>query len=465
MSGLPARGLEIGIALGEGLATAVARLGGSTRRVTVPFASGKGTPGAAELAATLDRIARGLAGQVGGDVDGARVSFALLPPLADTRLIRLPPLRRAEAESVIRRDAARYFAGAAAARIVAAMPGGIEDRTENGSAFLAAAAPAGLVETLHTATRNAGWRLVSVAAAHGAWLAGIGGTRGARTVLAADGDVVHVIRVSGGRCVALRRAPADLARAILEAVGDRPGDAVLFAEPGARESLKAVLVTAGWRVDDGRLATAAEAAAANARRAALQFVPPAMAAQRRESGRRTLIRAVAAAALLVGGAAAVELWGINRELDAVAAERAAIRVDVAPLLAARDSIDRIRAESDAIRGLASSSPRWTRALFDLALLLPPDAHVTSLHTTGDTLVVEATAARAGEALQRLRRAGSLDDIRLLGTVERDLEGGATASERFRFTARLKAPADRIASGIASPGPAGGAERGSAGGRQ
>jgi Tfp pilus assembly protein PilN len=178
-----------------------------------------------------------------------------------------------------------------------------------------------------------------------------------------------------------------------------------------------------------------------------------VAALRRQQVRRNLVRAAVAAVLLIGAAAAVELWGLQRELDAVLAERAAIREQVAPLLATRNSIDRIAAEAGAVHGLATRSPRWTRALFDLALLLPPDAHITSLHTTGDTLVVEATAARAGTALQALRKAGSLEDIRLLGTVERDLQAGTTASERFRFTARLKPllePPDRTPTSPAAP---------------
>jgi Tfp pilus assembly protein PilN len=449
--------LDIGIALGEGEATALTRAAGATSRVTVPVEFGNGTPLAGALAAAFARIARGFAEQLGGEVEEARVSVALLPPLADARLIRLPPLKRAEAESVIRRDAARHFVGGSGTRVVAVLPAASDEPDQPGVVFLAAAAPATLVEALHAAARTVGWSVRSVVAAHGAWLDAARGTRGAGTVLAADGETVHVLRLAGGRCVSLRRAPAALPEAVLEAIGPEPGAAVLFAGPAVRDTIKANLAGAGWRVDDGRLATATEAAAARAHASRLEFVSPSAAAERRERGRRNIVRAVGAAVLLVAAAGAVELWGLHRELDSVVAERVAIRDQVAPLLAMRDSIDRVDAEAGAVQRLATRSPRWTRALFDLALLLPPDTHITSMHTTGDTLVVEATAARAGNALQALRKAGSLTDVRLVGTVERDLEGGTTTSERFRFRARLKPPVEvpavRAAPAPTTPGTA------------
>lgn len=457
-------GLDIGIALGEREATAVTRAGGTTSRLTVAVGFGEGTPVGGALAAAFAQIARGLADQLGGEVEGARVSVALMPPLADARLIRLPPLKRAEAESVIRRDAARHFVGGTGTRVVVAIPAATEDRTQPGVLYLGAAAPASLVEALHAAARSVGWRMRTVVAAHGAWLEAARRMRGTGTVLAADGDTVHVMRAAGGRCASLRRAPVALPEAVLEAAGEEAGDAMLFADPATRDSLKATLAGAGWHVDDARLATAAEAAASRARGARLEFVAPTAAAERRERARRNLVRAAVAAVLLIGAAAVVELWGVHRELNVVLAERAAIHERVAPLLATRDSIDRIDTEASALRGLATRAPRWTRALFDLALLLPEDAHVTLLHTMGDTLVVEATAARAGTALQALRKAGSLEDIRLVGTVERDLEAGTTASERFRFTARLKPPVEQPAVRTTAPAKTAGTTTNEAGAR-
>jgi Tfp pilus assembly protein PilN len=154
-------------------------------------------------------------------------------------------------------------------------------------------------------------------------------------------------------------------------------------------------------------------------------------------------RIVLAAAIVLVFAALTELWGLRRELEQVRARRAAIRADVAPLLAVRDSIHRLSEQSVAVRQIEARSPQWTRALFDLALLLPEDTHLTSLRATADTLIIEAAGDRAGEAMQALRRAGSLNDVRMLGAVQRELEDGETSVERFRLRAVLNALPSRV----------------------
>jgi Tfp pilus assembly protein PilN len=185
--------------------------------------------------------------------------------------------------------------------------------------------------------------------------------------------------------------------------------------------------------DDGA-ATAAEAAAAWAMGSALEFVPPTLAAARQRQTRAMAVRMFVAALTLLVIAGVAELWGAKRELDAVRAERAAIRDDVAPLLAARDSLDELRQRASSVNDLHARAPRWTRALFDLALLLPEDAHITTLRTAGDTLLVEGTSGRAGDALQAMKKAGSLTDVRITGTVERELQDGETSVERFQMRA-------------------------------
>jgi hypothetical protein len=161
--------------------------------------------------------------------------------------------------------------------------------------------------------------------------------------------------------------------------------------------------------------------------------------------------------LLNTAAAAVELWGTNRELDSIRASRAAIRAVGGPRLAARDSAAELDRTAIAIATLDRRAPRWTRALFDLALLLPEDTHVNSLRTTGDTLLVDASGTRAARSIESLRDAGSLEDVRLVGPIERDLQGGATTVERFRLRATLTPPLPGLSKaaavrGVASSAP-------------
>src|SRR5690606_23123651 len=184
----------------------------------------------------------------------------------------------------------------------------------------------------------------------------------------------------------------------------------------------------------------------------VRFISPAAAAERHADERRTALRLVMAAVLFLVMAAVVDAWGARRELAVLRARRAEIRAQVGPLLASRDSIDRVMQQMQELDARARSTPRWTPALFDIALMLPQESHLTGLFANGDTLVVEAQGAGAGAALQALRDAGSLQDARLVGAVERELDGGATSVERFRLSARLAAPAaDALARAAAQEG--------------
>jgi Tfp pilus assembly protein PilN len=437
------------VCLGESSAVAVARAPGARHVAVVPLDVTGSEPDAEALSLVFAGLASRLAERHGVDAAGARIDVALLPPFVDVRLVRLPRLTRSEAETVIRRDAARYFTGNGSARTIGLTPAASTGGGPGGRDFLAASASAALVDAVHAAARAAGWETGSVVPAHGAWLALAGRSPGTRTLLALEGGVAYLLRVRRGRCLVVRRIPAALQGDVLEALGEDAGQLTLLAGTEYDEWARRLLAN-GWNVGPKREGAAAETAASNAARSTLELLPSVVVGERRRRSRRNASRAAGAAVLLVAAAAGVGLWGARRELAAVRAERAAIGPEVAPLLAARDSIDRMAERARVIALTGAKAPRWTRALFDLALLLPQDAYVTSLHTTGDTLVVEASSDGAGLALQALRKAGSLEDIRLVGTVERDMAEGTTTAERFRFRARLKPPvAGAAGAGIGS----------------
>jgi hypothetical protein len=240
----------------------------------------------------------------------------------------------------------------------------------------------------------------------------------------------------------LRRVPATLPEELASAAGAGPGVALVHAEGATRERIVRTLAGAGWTVPDrGHMSSAAVAAAQFARAADMELTPPSLALARQRHDRVWAVRAAVAAGLLLAGVAGLELWGVQRELASVRARRAEIRDDVAPLLAVRDSMSRLLDWSERVQRLDDESPRWSRALFDIAMLLPEDAHIVILQTRGDTLRAEVIGAKAAQALQALRPATSLTGIRMDGVVERDLEEGTTSTERFRFTAQLTDPAE------------------------
>ena len=101
-------GMQIRIALGEGEITAVL----PDRELTIPLdpiiRPRIEDPGPA-LRQGFGRLETELRREHGEDrlTGGVRLQVALLPPLSETRLIELPPLRSTEVEAVLRRIAPR----------------------------------------------------------------------------------------------------------------------------------------------------------------------------------------------------------------------------------------------------------------------------------------------------------------------------------------------------------------------
>lgn len=428
--------IRIDAALGEHALTGLVRRGASVLATIVErVATGDG--GRPDLPAAFAAL-RGAADRAaGGETAGARVRVALLSPHADARLLKLPPLRAAEAAAIVRRDAGRHFMAMPSPRVVAVdVP-----RRRHGAPMLAVAASAQLVHEVMAAAAQSGWAMETVAAAHGAWVAAARQAgNDVAAVVAVDGAAAHVIHLTDGTPVTMRRFPADALDEVAGALSAPEADAeqrtaIILADDAFRDGVAHRIAARGWLAAPLRQ-RAAEAAAHNVARSRLELVTDSAAAARRAREARVAVRLAVAAGLLLLAAAGVELWGAHRQLADVRQERAAVRSQVQPLLALRDSMDLLQERMGAVEAVAVSAPRWTFAIHDLAMMLPPETHVTRLTATGDTLVVEAEGAGAGAALQALRAAPSLTDARLMGTVDRELADGETANERFRIMARL-----------------------------
>lgn len=446
---------RIGLALGA-RAAAARLLGTAARpeRVELPASArsgGRGGGGSAGPsgvdAVTLTEALEGLAADLerthGRDLEGADLFVALLPPWVDVRMIDLPPLKPEEAEAVVRRDHARHFLGGEGSRVVGVRedrPAPIGDEASGPPPAFAAAAQSALLDALVEAATSVGWRLQSIAPAHAAWLrAGLEVADGERTtasVVAVSAGTAHVLQVRGGAPVSLRRVDPD---AIGEVDAVRAGSPVAVVGDG--EGVAAVvrrLDGAGVPVLRGRAEDDALALAARfSEKARPRLVPPALEARLRERGREQLVRRIGAAALLLLLAVGLHYLSLRRELASIQDERAALRPEVAPLVAARDSLYRLNEEVTAIGDVAGRSHGWTRALAEVAYLLPRETYLTSLTGNEGLLEFEAAGQRAGEALEALRAATTLYDVRLVGLVERELENGETVVERFRLSARLE----------------------------
>lgn len=419
---------------------------------------------------SLHRALAALEAHGGWDPDHHPVVVALLPPLAEARVISLPPLADDEAELVLRRDAARHFFGAARGSVVVAV--GPHEAEVGGR--LAALASQPLAETLLRVLRGRGYRPEELVAAQGGW-AELGGAAEAGIVAAmvpgsAPGSLgLHILHLEGGTTVATRRVatgdPAALADALTGArageqaralvlkapsagpgggVGTEAGAPALGANEEARR-LAATLAASGWRIVEppgGHDAATGAApfgpASSGTRGFRLGFLPPSLMALHRERNRRQAVRLGVAAVLILLLAGAVHLWGAGAQLRAVERERAFLAEAVAPALAMRDSLDRMEERLASLRGLGEASHRWTFALVEIAMILPPEAHLTAFRAAGDTVAVEGSGGRAGDALAALRGSTSFREARMEGTIQRDLgEGGA--AERYTLSALLAGP--------------------------
>jgi hypothetical protein len=441
------RTMTIGIAAGEQGLVATLRLAGRTVCEAVPvpdvsagadatlngdtaaIATASAADRSAALFAAMAQLRERLDSVAGRSTAGARVHVALLPPLAEARLLALPPMRDREAAAVVSRDAARHFLAVPAPRATAVAP-----RRQPAAPVLAVAAGTALMDVISTAITHAGWRVAGFCSAHAAWTAAAT-RRGIEAVVAVHGPAAHVIVLDAGAPAALRRMPGQALDECVAAAGQQPGAVRIFAAPADHAALAARFAAAGWSVEP-RQHDAAATAALNADASQAKLVTAGADSARRGVEQRLAVRLAAAAVMLLIGAAAVELWGEHRELDAVRERRAEIRGEVEPLLARRDSIEHLLATTGEVDAAAQHAHRWTAALYDIAMLLPEESYLTRLYSVGDTITIEAEGARAGAALQALRAARSLRDARLVGVVDRELADGATAVERFRISARL-----------------------------
>jgi len=442
------RGLKIGVALGDQSLVAVllGRKGAPTARVHGDFREEHPQLGA-ELRRAFIEVKAALEARGAGATDGAGVNIAVLPPIADARLIPFPPMRREEVEAVLTRDVARYFFGANRPRVVGVLlpgrNGPVSGNSEGAPVpVLAAAAPLAFLEEVREAVADAGWRCRSLSGAFGGWTAAAGSMKGSRVqaVVAVVGRTAHLLRLGSGGVGGVRQVSADDPEGVAEAMGPASGKALLLASTEAVNTVQSALARKGWSIarDPGGWGSAEEATAARAGAGGLEFLPPSLKEERRGATQRRATFMLAGAVALLLAAAGTHLWGAHRDLAAIQERRAAIRSEVGPLLLARDSLNALTSRIQVLEELEESAPVWTRSLVELTALLPRDTYLTAFYASGDTVELEAAGTGAGEAIQSLRASGLFEDLRLQGIVERELADGETVAERFTVRGRLPA---------------------------
>lgn len=445
--------IRVGVALDDQRMVARAQEGARTvHRIEL---GGQGVPERDTLAAAFSALRDRLEADTGTPLEGPlELGIALLAPLAQFRTIELPPLSDAETEALLSRDAARYFPGGAARRVVAVHP-----RSGNVGPVRAVAAPAALLGHLVGAAADAGCHVGAITTGWSAWAAGRGASvRDSVLAIARRGEL-QALGVEAGEPTALRRAPLDEAGTWMTLVG--PDDVTLLGDEPELTRVRQVLearsvrvrtpsASAGAETGPGASAGAAEFAADHAFAPAVRLMPEALRVERAAHEKRRGVRLFVTAAVLTVLAVALHAIGLQRELRQARAARAEIAADVAPLVAMRDSLALLNDEVAAVREVSRRSHDWTTALSEVAILLPRETWITSLTGAEGELEFEAAGERAGAAIDALRAARSVSGVRLEGLVERELENGETVVERFRLGAAVRL---RPAGSAASPASA------------
>jgi hypothetical protein len=389
-------------------------------------------------------------------VAGGTLDVALSPPLAEVRVIELPPLGEAELQRLLARNAGRYFVAARGAQVVGTS---VPARRKRGAPVpvVAAAAPLRLIVAIREAARDAGWTVEIVAPAETAWA-------GAATVIwpalaRRDGHVLvthdertDLLQLENGRLAGVRRfrAGAADAAAVAEALIPPAGAAqprssvVAFGRTAPRDELARALSALGVAVTPPP-AEWAERAASPERIAALHAgaedgpVLRTVADQetRREHARRATMIVVATAAALFVLAAGIELWGVKRQLADVQAQRAALKPQLATTLVGRMSVDGAWSRLSELTAAERDAPRWSVVLARLSEHLVSDAYLTGFRGRGDSVVIDGLADRAALVFNAIERTPGLSGVRAAAPVRREAPAdGGDPMERFTLAARV-----------------------------
>jgi hypothetical protein len=455
---------SIDLAIGpEGL---TALLPGHQQPLIIPARIVAGNDEAGRLGEAFGRLEEVVKEALGISADGHpvfQVRVALLPPLSEARLVELPGLRSEEIAPVLRRDASRHFIGGSRDLVVGAARVAGSSGSSSSMVF-AAAAPASFLSALRSTIEIRGWAMDRIVPAHAAWVAALrrlaplrAGRSGSaapavRVLVAVVGETAHLIRLSGDGIDQIRKFPAADVAGIVDGAGSQPGNALVLgddpsrSDAAGRSTIAAGLKSAGWvPVAPPAVHSSAAASAAHDVEAAVpEIVPDFVAAVRHQQGRRVTARLFTAANVILLTAAAVHYWGTARVLELLGSERAELSALVTPAMAQRDSLFRLEARLAELQALEAQARGWTSSLVELSVALPPETYLMSLRAAGDTVVLDAVGGRAGEALAALNSSRSLSDVRLEGTIQREIEGGTTARERFTLSGILT-PAERTES--------------------
>ena len=370
-----------------------------------------------------------------------------MPPLAEARDVDLPPVTQAEALQLLARGAAKYFVGARGPQVVGAVQGNRTD-DEGETSTVAVAASTRLLKAIHDAAAAAGWTLEAVVPAEAAWgMAAVHWTarkKGRAQLLVAHADRTDLLRIDDAQLVGLRRFRVGAADAALiaEASSNGAGPISIVGTPDARRELTRQLAASGVTVDTpaGVVAEVAEnpdllAAAFAGPDASPKLVTESARARAAMRVRRVATRIAIAAGVFILVSAGSELWGAKRELNSIRAQQAAIKNQLTLTMVGTATVQATFSQLTALAAADRTAPRWSAVLASISDHMPPDAYLTSIRGSVDSVQIDGKEKNARGAIDALAHTPLLIGSRVTGT-RRVAAADGPPMEEFHVAAKL-----------------------------
>ena len=356
----------------------------------------------------------------------AQLHVALLPPLAQLRLVEMPGVNEAEAAVVVSRDPSRFFANRDDSLVIELDGTGWRRR----SPFMVTTASHAAIEAVDTAVRGAGFKLRGIVPAPLAWAASLPRSSSPRDLLVAIDTQLLLLRVRNQRIIFVRRLPN----------GELDASPALLRERMALDGIvPAGDATCLFSLDDAM----ACAASSVTRVSGPILLPDPLRACVRQREQWAVRARLAAAVLLLIGAGALALAGLQRERSEVAVERSRLKAAAARSLLVRDSIALLRERLALLRDMETTSHEWSSLMSSIADALPREAFLNSLSATGDSLRLEGSSERAAPVFDALASVAGIGTVHPTAPIRQELRG-STLDEHFALSALITPP--RRASG-------------------
>jgi Tfp pilus assembly protein PilN len=379
------------------------------------------------------------------DAQRATVDVALLPPLASSKVLSLPRLRRRDLRTLVERNSKRFFLvqGQRVVADAAPLRGGLSPGPRP---TLGVYADADLMETIEYALSQAGLACTAIFPAATALVEAVGvleprARRDRLVVAIAAQEWKEGVALERGRPVSVENWTWVRA-AELPAAATRMGDQA-FGDDAVRRVLSLGAHGAGERWgavereemldDDAASLHEFEPAALAAFGATLLsedapvLLSPTCRQQRARRVTRRVSALLSAAVLTLGLVAHLHLSGVRRELEAVMAQREAHATAVTAAFELQWLAGALRERLDAIVQQQATQSNWTPTLAALAQALPDSAYLLSVTADSGGLRLEGIAPEAAAAVRALQASSQLKDVQLLAAFRQD---GIDDFERF-----------------------------------